>query len=105
MPTQVKRMSPKEFQDFGYLQEINRQFLHPLGLALEVLIEEGTSKVTLGGIWDFRDEPEGIVFAAGQLEQPKADRVAAARQEKAQARKLLLGDIVQSVQPEHTKDK
>lgn len=98
---QIKRMDPKEFKDFGYLQEVNRQFLHPLGLALEVIIEEGaTGKVTLGGIWDFRSEPEGIVFVAGQLDPLKAERVEAARQEKSQARQKLQGSVVQPIHVE-----
>lgn len=36
MAEQIKRMSPAEFRDLGYLQELNRRFLHPLGMALEV---------------------------------------------------------------------
>lgn len=40
---------------------MNRGFLHPLGLALEVEIEvdeDGTER--LGGVWDYRKDPEGI---------------------------------------------
>jgi hypothetical protein len=33
-------MNIKEFREFGYLQELNRKYLHPLGLALEVTIDE-----------------------------------------------------------------
>lgn len=98
---QIKRMDPKEFKDFGYLQEVNRQFFHPLGLALEVIIEEGTTgKVTLGGIWDFRSEPEGLVFPVGQMDPLKAERVDAARQEKSEARRELQGSVVQPIQVE-----
>jgi hypothetical protein len=62
MSQAVKRLSPREFQDAGFLQELNRQFLHPLGLALEVVVhEDGTT--TFGEVWDCRDCPEGIVFA------------------------------------------
>lgn len=32
----VKRLPVAEFVDGGYLQEVNRRLLHPLGLALEV---------------------------------------------------------------------
>jgi len=57
----VKRMDIKEFREVGYLQEANRLFFHPLGLALEVIVEDdGTEKI--GGVWDYRDDPEGIVF-------------------------------------------
>jgi hypothetical protein len=57
----IIRIDTKEFREKGYLQELNRQFLHPLGLALEVIIEEN-GKEKLGGIWDYRDDPEGIIF-------------------------------------------
>ena len=58
----MKRIDIDEFRARGYLQEANRLFFHPLGLALEVIVDEGDGSVKLGGIWDLRDEPEGIVF-------------------------------------------
>ena len=58
----VKRIDIKEFRKLGYLQEANRRFFHPLGLALEVIVDTDTGDVKLGGIWDSRDDPEGIVF-------------------------------------------
>ncbi len=36
----MKKINIKEFREFGYLQEVNRRFLHPLGLALEVVIDD-----------------------------------------------------------------
>lgn len=92
----IKRINPKEFQDFGYLQEVNRQFLHPLGLALEVTIDED-GKVSLGGIWDFRDDPTGLLFTEGQLDQEKMTRVQTAWKEKEQARRSQLGDVIQPI--------
>ena len=56
-----KYMNIIEFRERGYLQEANRRFFHPLGLALEVVCEEDGSE-RLGGIWDSRDDPEGILF-------------------------------------------
>lgn len=53
----IKYMEIEEFIDEGYLQEVNRRFLHPLGLALEASLPDGTLKV-----WDYRDDPEGIAF-------------------------------------------
>lgn len=54
-------ISIKEFREKGYLQELNRQFLHPLGLALSVEInDDGTEN--LGGIWDYREDPEGMKY-------------------------------------------
>ena len=58
---QVKRMSAKEFRDEGYLQEVNRMFLHPLGLALEVIADEN-EVIDFGGIWDYRNEEEGMRY-------------------------------------------
>lgn len=58
---QPKKMSIKEFRKAGYLQELNRQFLHPLGLALEVQQNEDGSE-SLGGIWDCREDKEGIHY-------------------------------------------
>ena len=59
---QIKKMNAKEFQENGYLQELNRQFLHPLGLALEVIIDTEINNAVFGEVWDYRDDPEGIVF-------------------------------------------
>lgn len=63
----IKYMDIKEFRDQGYLQEANRQFFHPLGLALEVHVDNDGDE-TLGRIWDYRDDPEGMVFY--DLSQP-----------------------------------
>lgn len=61
MKNKIKRIDIKEFREKGYLQELNRRFLHPLGLALEIVVDEnGTEK--LGGIWDSRDEKDGIYY-------------------------------------------
>lgn len=51
-PVPVRRMEPAEFRRLGLLQEVNRQFLHPLGLALEMQIGGGTGffyRVDRGG--------------------------------------------------------
>ena len=62
MTDNIKRIDIKEFREGGYLQEVNRRFLHPLGLALEIVREDdGTER--LGGVWDYRDDPEGMFFA------------------------------------------
>jgi hypothetical protein len=61
----------KEFRDFGYLQELNRRFLHPLGLAL-VMAQKEDGTLSILGIQDGRDDPEGIVFS--DLSDPE-DRV------------------------------
>lgn len=55
-----KKISIEEFQKQGYLQELNRIFLHPLGLALSVIVEEDGVVSGWGPIYDFRDDPAGI---------------------------------------------
>ena len=60
--SKIKRMDIAEFRRLGYLQEVNRCFLHKLGLALEVVIDDKTGEERLGGIWDYRDDPEGMAF-------------------------------------------
>lgn len=46
----------------GLLFEINRQVLHPLGLALEIKINEENGKIDFGDILDCREDLEGIIF-------------------------------------------
>jgi len=36
--SETKHIDIKEFQELGFLQEANRQFFHPHGLALEVTV-------------------------------------------------------------------
>ena len=58
-----KLMNIKDFRELGLLQEINRQLLHPLGLALEVKIDVKTGEESLSGIRDCRDDDdEGVYF-------------------------------------------
>ena len=63
MSNKIKRMDIKEFHEKGFLQEVNRRFFHPLGLGLEVVIEDD-GNIRLGGIWDYRDDPEGMFFGS-----------------------------------------
>lgn len=91
------RIDIKEFREHGYLQEVNRQFLHPLGLALEVHVASDGSE-TLGGVWDYRDDPEGIRFEGVGL----GERAATVAQEWAareQPRTAALGYMIQPVGP------
>ena len=55
-----KFLDVKTFRQLGLLAEVNRIFFHPLGLALEVIIEGNEER--LGGIWDYREDPEGMIF-------------------------------------------
>lgn len=96
----IKLIGIKEFREAGYLQEANRRFFHPLGLALEVTVEDdGTER--LSGIWDYRDDPEGVRFAEGYgADAEKAARVDREWAEHAEYRKRTLGFVVQP--PEFT---
>jgi len=90
-----KRIDIKEFRNEGFLQELNRQFLHPLGMALEVIIDdEGNEK--LGGIWDYRDDPEGMLYQEGLIDKDKINRVEQLRKEKAGVRMERYGEEIQS---------
>lgn len=60
-PFKRELISVKEFRRLGLLHEVNRQFLHPLGLALEVTLKEDGEEF-FSAVWDSRDDPEGISF-------------------------------------------
>ena len=68
-----KYMSAKEFQEKGYLQELNRQFLHPLGLALEVYYDD-EGNCYISGVWDYRDDPEGIYYNLENSDKERIER-------------------------------
>jgi hypothetical protein len=46
----------------GLLFQINRSVLHPLGLALEVSVDDKHGDIQFGRIWDCRECDEGIVY-------------------------------------------
>ena len=90
-----KYMDIKEFADLGILHEINRLMLHPVGLALEIQVNDETGEHRLSGVWDVRDDPEGIVFAEPSAE--KALRFAEFKDSRKAARIEALGFDVQTV--------
>lgn len=90
----VKYMDIGEFQKLGYLQEVNRRFLHPLGLALEIRGEEDGAGWELGGVWDYRDDPEGVVFS-DPPDTEKAARIDSEWRERTGPREKALGFMVQ----------
>ena len=83
---EIKRMDIKEFRQLGFLQEVIRRFLHPLGLALEVVIKEDGSE-ELGGVWDNRDDKEGMFFGPNVIDINRAKIIEEMRQSKIEARK------------------
>jgi hypothetical protein len=57
--------TPRDLMGSGLLFSINRQVMHPLGLALSVIADKETGRVCgFGPIQDSRDDPEGIIFGA-----------------------------------------
>lgn len=92
----IKRINIKEFKEKGFLQEVNRLFFHPLGLALEVVSDIGDDEnYSLGGIWDYRDDPEGMCFAKDMIDQEKIDHIERLRKEKESIREENLGYVIQ----------
>lgn len=84
-------MSIREFRELGFLQEVNRCFLHPLGLALEARVPEDGSDEYLAGVWDYRSDPEGITYAPDTIEVEKIEQVDRERDRHSTARRKLLG--------------
>jgi hypothetical protein len=95
--SKVKRIDLSEFRDEGYLQELNRQFLHPLGLALEVLVDVDGRVLGFSGVWDCRDDPEGIIYAEGLPNSDKASRIAQLERARKPERHERLGYWIQPV--------
>jgi hypothetical protein len=92
----------KEFVEFGFLQEANRRFFHPLGLAMTFTVnEEGLPSFM--GFQDFRDDPEGCYFDFGNPDRAdrmqeaidKESRVKALWHSKEPVRCGLFGDAVE----------
>lgn len=97
----MKHIDIKEFCEKGYLQEVNRQFFHPLGLALEVTVEDdGTEYIS--GVHDMRDDPAGYAFAdefLGNFEvRWKAEQVAYEFAKRRQKRCELFGNYIQPIE-------
>lgn len=91
-----KYMSINEFADLGLLQEINRQILHPLGLALEVVDRIIGKESYITRIIDNRDDPEGMIFGCSSTELGvKAQRVVKLAEERREVRTRALGYFVQ----------
>ena len=99
-----KYMDPKEFRKQGFLQELNRQFLFPLGLGIEMDVNPDTGEETLGRIWDCRSDPEGLLFPDDIIEekdfQERMLNVRTLRERRVKSRKKKLGYFIQFEQKE-----
>jgi len=96
--TKSKKLNLQEFVDKGYLQEVNRQFFHPLGLALEVNINKGKA-ISLGNICDHRDDPERTIFEnlSNKISKDKAFNIEEQKQKLSETRLKLLGYSIQPI--------
>lgn len=91
----TKTIPLTELRDTGYLQEANRQFFHPLGLALTVDLDTDTLYVQ-----DWRDiDNEGGFFAEHELvdAEQKAANIANEIQLRAPQRIAYCGRIIQPI--------
>jgi hypothetical protein len=93
----IQYLNGATIRDQGYLQEANRHFFHPLGLALELDLGNGRLRVQ-----DWRDDPEGVTFY-NRPDHPedaadlvaKANRVYNLTTARQPARKAMLGYWIQ----------
>lgn len=104
-PTEaLPRLSPRELKDTGLLQEVNRRFLHPLGLALTIAYDEdGDIDDAELFIQDARSDPEGFYFADEGPEEARrmlanAERFGATQVERHKTRLERLGYVVQPLE-------
>lgn len=99
-------MNVREFVDEGYLFEVNRRVLHPLGLALTVSYDDDhPEEVTLAGIQDDREDPEGWYFDDDDPEiLEKADHICSLWTAREPARRAGLGYLIQPIGPTYRDD-
>lgn len=96
----VPIMGSNEFRDLGILQEANRQFFHPIGLAIAIALEDGVQEgkdVSEGQIFvlDSRSDPEGWIFAESEDLGPKAEAFAQFARQRYRDRYKKLGFVIQ----------
>lgn len=87
MDEEIKFLGVKEFRELGFLQEANRRFFHPLGLALEVIVDKETGEESLGQIWDYRDDSVGVLYGPYIISIDKARYIEELRLSKVKVRK------------------
>jgi hypothetical protein len=92
------KMSLKDFRDLGFLQEANRQFFHPLGLALGLVANENEDYSSVI-IYDWRDDPDGGMFQS--LNEPRDkecyEYIKFIHDEKAAVRLEKFGFVIQPI--------
>lgn len=98
----MKTIDLNEFREKGYLQEANRKFFHPLGLALTVGTDEN-NQVQLF-VQDSREDPEGFAFDFKNRSKEsnaksiiKRDNILNELQKRSSARVKLFGDVIEEI--------
>lgn len=91
-------ISVKEFREMGLLQELNRRFLHPLGLAMEVIVDGDTGEERIERFWDARDDPEGWNFGPGLIDAEKARNIFDEEARRLDHRERTLGYGIQPLE-------
>lgn len=87
-------LTGNELRDGGYLQEANRVFFHPLGLALAVDLQTDQLSVI-----DYRSDPEGVTYCRidPELAHRNAEAVLAESIRRATVRQQRFGWVLQPV--------
>ena|ERR1035437_1292232 len=103
MVDEQKKMDIKEFREKGYFQELNRRFLHPLGLALVIKRMENGEEV-LGGIADYREDKEGVLYGLANADEVRKQKflknekfVDTEYKKRMEVRKQMFGEIVEPI--------
>ena len=92
----TKTMTWDEFHKQGYLQEMNRQFLHPLGLSFALKVEDDVR--SFHTIFDHRDSQENLIFKPGLLDTKLKAKVEREQEERGQVRLTRMGFIIQPIE-------
>ena len=87
----MKYLAADEVRSLGLLQELNRTMLHPLGLAAEINMDDGSLRFQ-----DWRKDPEGMVYANNVMSAVKYKAFNTFRKQRHDARRTALGFVVQS---------
>jgi len=80
----MKTLDFKTLREDGYLQEVNRTFFHPLGLALAINTDDQKDSTLC--VLDARDDPEGFNFDSAIDLVPKATKIKQLSDERSEAR-------------------
>jgi hypothetical protein len=89
-----KVMSVREFHELGYLEEVNRRVLHPLGLALDVEVSPDGLE-SFGVVWYCREDPAGVVYPPDHNWSGHSAHLLAEWDRRVAARTSVVGSMVQ----------